>query len=289
MNETNFTENSYEQAIIALFEQMGYRYECGYDIERDPRNPLYEEVLMASLRRVNPGMTEYALGELVKQLKEIDGADLVAQNDTFTDYLQNGIPVEDKVKGEYRTVNARLIDYEHPEKNDFRIVNQWTVEQFATKRCDLIVMVNGLPLVVMELKSPSNEGVGEDDAYNQIKAYQKQIPCLFVYNAFNVISDMLTTRVGTLTAKQERYEEAFAEELELISQKLKDEKLDNLRTYRAEVEELLNNDIVLRHNYYEGVVEHSIVGDSTVIKAVELLRDGERYRKILQEQDTEKK
>ena len=207
MNETNFTENSYEQAIIALFEQMGYRYECGYDIERDPRNPLYEEVLMASLRRVNPGMTEYALGELVKQLKEIDGADLVAQNETFTDYLQNGIPVEDKVKGEYRTVNARLIDYEHPEKNDFRIVNQWTVEQFATKRCDLIVMVTGLPLVVMELKSPSNEGVGEDDAYNQIKAYQKQIPCLFVYNAFNVISDMLTTRAGTLTAKQERYME----------------------------------------------------------------------------------
>ena len=91
------------------------------------------------------------------------------------------------------------------------------------------------------------------------------------------------------TAKQERYDAAFAEELELISQKLKDEKLDNLRTYRTEVEELLNNDIVLRHNYYEGVVEHSIVGDSTVIKAVELLRDGERYRKILQEQDTEKK
>ncbi|MBR4923912.1 MAG: type I restriction endonuclease subunit R, partial [Bacteroidaceae bacterium] len=207
MNETNFTENSYEQAIIALFGEMGYRYECGYDIERDPRNPLHEEVLMASLRRVNPGMTSYALDELVKQLKEIDGADLVAQNETFTDYLQNGIPVEDKVNGEYRTVNAKLVDYENPEKNDFRIVNQWTVEEYATKRCDLIVMVNGLPLVVMELKSPTNEGVGEDDAYNQIKAYQKQIPSLFVYNAFNVISDMLTTRVGTLTAKQERYME----------------------------------------------------------------------------------
>ena len=205
--KANFTENSYEQAIIALFEQMGYRYECGYDVERDPRNPLHEEVLRASLRRVNPGLTDYALGELVKQLKEIDGADLVAMNETFTDYLQNGIPVEDKVGGEYRTVNARLIDYDEPEANDFRIVNQWTVEEFATKRCDLVVMVNGLPLVVMELKSPTNEGVGEDDAYNQIKAYQKQIPCLFVYNAFNVISDMLTTRVGTLTAKQERYME----------------------------------------------------------------------------------
>lgn len=205
--KANFTENSYEQAIIALFEQMGYRYECGYDVERDPRNPLHEEVLRASLRRVNPGLTDYALGELVKQLKEIDGADLVAQNETFTDYLQNGMPVEDKAGGEYRTVNARLIDYDEPEKNDFRIVNQWTVEQFATRRCDLVVMVNGLPLVVMELKSPSNEGVGEDDAYNQIKAYQRQIPCLFVYNAFNVISDMLTTRAGTLTAKQERYME----------------------------------------------------------------------------------
>ena len=207
MNATNFTENSYEQAIIALFEEMGYRYEYGFDIERDPRNPLYEEVLMASLRKINPELSSYGIGEMMKALKEIDGADLVAMNETFTDYLQNGIPVEDKVGGEFRTVNARLIDYVNPEANDFCIVNQWTVEEFATKRCDLVVIVNGLPLVVMELKSPTNEGVGEDDAYNQIKAYQKQIPCLFVYNAFNVISDMLTTRVGTLTAKQERFME----------------------------------------------------------------------------------
>ena len=204
MNATSFTENSYEQAIIALFEQMGYRYECGYDIERDPRNPLYEEVLTASLRRINPELTPYGIGEMMKELKEIDGADLVSRNETFTDYLQNGLPIEDKVGGEYRTINARLVDYDHPEKNDFRIINQWTVEEFATKRCDLVVMLNGFPIVVMELKSPTNEGVGEDDAYNQIKAYQKQIPCLFVYNAFNVISDMLTTRAGTLTAKKER-------------------------------------------------------------------------------------
>ena len=207
MNEANFTENSYEQAVIALFQQMGYRYECGYDIGRDHQNPLYEGMLETSLRRINPELSAYGIGEMIKALKDIEGADLVAKNETFTDYLQNGIPVEDKVGGEYRTVNARLIDYEQIERNDFCIVNQWTVEEFATKRCDLVVMINGLPLVVMELKSPSNEGVGEDDAYNQIKAYQKLIPCLFVYNAFNVISDMLTTRVGTLTAKQERYME----------------------------------------------------------------------------------
>ena len=92
MNEANFTENSYEQAIIALFEQMGYRYECGYDIERDPRNPLHEEVLRASLRRINPELTPYGIGEMMKALKDIEGADLVAQNETFTDYPQNGIP-----------------------------------------------------------------------------------------------------------------------------------------------------------------------------------------------------
>lgn len=78
--KANFTENSYEQAIIALFEQMGYRYECGYDVERDPRNPLHEEVLRASLRRVNPGLTDYALGELVKQLKDYRSFD-------FTEYF----------------------------------------------------------------------------------------------------------------------------------------------------------------------------------------------------------
>ena len=171
MNATSFTENSYEQAIIALFKDMGYTYESGYDIERDNRNPLYEAVLEKSLRRINPELTSYGIGEMMKALKEIDGADLVSRNETFTDYLQNGLPVEDKVGGEFRTVNARLADYDQPEKNDFRIVNQWTVEEFATKRCDLVVMLNGLPIVVMELKSPTNEGVGEDDAYNQIKAY----------------------------------------------------------------------------------------------------------------------
>lgn len=102
---------------------------------------------------------------------------------------------------------CKLIDFEHPENNDFRIVNQWTVEEYEKKRPDIVVFVNGLPLVVIELKSPSNETVGEDDAYNQIKKYQKVIPCIFTYNCFNVISDMLTTQVGTLTAKKERYME----------------------------------------------------------------------------------
>ena len=90
------------------------------------------------------------------------------------------------------------------------------------------------------------------------------------------------------TSKEERYDAEFADELQRIESKLKDQKTDNLRHYRAEISELLDNDIVLRHNYYEGVIEHNLVSDSTVMKAVELLRDGERYRRILREQDTER-
>ena len=90
------------------------------------------------------------------------------------------------------------------------------------------------------------------------------------------------------TSKEERYDSDFAEDLQQIESKLKDQKMDNLENYRAEITELINNDVVLRHNYYEGVVEHNLAADPTVKLAVELLRDGERYNKILKEQDTEK-
>lgn len=207
MAKIAFTEDSYEQALIALFQKMGYHYECGYEIERDYRNPLHETYLEGALSRVNKGVTSYGISELLKRIKNIDGSSLIQQNETFIDYLQNGVSVEDCQNGVYRDVLLKLIDFEHPSANLFQIVNQWTVDEFSKKRCDLVVFVNGLPLVVIELKSPSNEGVGEEDAYNQIKTYQKEIPSLFVYNCFNVISDMLTNRVGTLTANLERYME----------------------------------------------------------------------------------
>ena len=90
------------------------------------------------------------------------------------------------------------------------------------------------------------------------------------------------------TSKEERYDSDFADDLKQIGSKLKDQKMDNLRNYRAEIMDLINGDVVLRHNYYQGVVEHNLVSDSTVMKAIDVLRDGERYSKILSEQDTEK-
>lgn len=207
MSSLNFKEDSYENTLIALFEDLGYIHECGYDIERDYRNPLYEDYLQSCLARINKGLSAHGLDELMRRVKEVDGANLIQKNEQFMNYLQNGVAVEDTFGTGYRHVLAKLIDYDNIENNDFRIVNQWTVEEYEKKRPDLVVFVNGLPLVVIELKSPSNKSVGDDDAYNQIKNYQDKIPCLFTYNCFNVISDMMTSRVGTLTAKSSRYME----------------------------------------------------------------------------------
>ncbi len=109
--------------------------------------------------------------------------------------------------GRNQTELVRLINFEHPTQNLFKVCNQWRVVEKEKIRCDMVVFVNGLPLVVIELKSPTNDNVEEDDAYLQIKQYQQKCPSLFVYNAFSVTSDMLTTKAGTLTAKQNRFME----------------------------------------------------------------------------------
>lgn len=193
--------------------------------------------------------------------------------------------VPDSLITEYKTRNGRKVYDGNGLAPDVKVEPDY-ISTFAVMLYNLGYVEDFLDEYVRrnpELKVDNKTFAITDEEYDRFVEFMadKDVP---YQSQTRLALDMLKR-----TAKQERYDEAFAEELELISQKLKDEKLDNLRTYRTEVEELLNNDIVLRHNYYEGVVEHSIVGDSTVIKAVELLRDGERYRKILQEQDTEKK
>ncbi|MBR0432402.1 MAG: type I restriction endonuclease subunit R [Bacteroidaceae bacterium] len=208
MNDKGFTENDYEQALIALFtERLGYDYECGYDVERDYRQPCYVANLEAALQRLNPSASASVLSEARRMVTSIHEGTLVQRNETLMDYLQSGVEVKYAEGGRSRTALVKLIDFETVSKNCFKVVNQWSVEEYGKIRCDLVVMVNGLPLVVVELKSPTNAGVEEDDAYLQLKQYQQKCPSLFVYNAFSVTSDMLCTRAGTITAPQNRYME----------------------------------------------------------------------------------
>lgn len=207
-DDKKFTEDAYEQTLIALFrDELGYAYECGYEVERDYKEPFYRADLVASMRRLNPELPADAMDEGIKQITNISIGTLEQNNEQFTLWMQNGLEVGYLQDGEERTALMRLIDFDHPERNLFKVVNQWRVEEYKNKRCDMVVMVNGLPLVVVELKSAVSEDASIDDAYKQIKNYQQSIPSLFSYNAFNVISDMSETRAGTITAKQDRYME----------------------------------------------------------------------------------
>lgn len=203
-----FTEDTYEQALISLFQDLGFRYKYGPDIERDYNNPLLDDVLQDSLQRINPTLPVSAIEDAIKKLHQIEGSSLYECNFKFTQMMQYGIEVQyTDAKHQVRTNIVNLIDYEHEANNDFLIVNQYTVHELDTKRPDIVVFVNGLPLVVIELKSPSREETDASEAYLQLRNYQKFIPSLFTYNAFNVMSDMALTKIGTVTAKEDRYME----------------------------------------------------------------------------------
>lgn len=207
-DDKKFTEDAYEQTLIALFrDELGYAYECGYDVERDYKEPFYRADLVASMRRLNPELPADLMDDGIKKITDIHIGTLEQNNEQFTLWMQNGMEVGYTQDGEERTVLMRLIDFNRPERNLFKVVNQWRVEEYKSKRCDMVVMVNGLPLVVVELKSATSEDASIDDAFKQIKNYQQSVPSLFSYNAFNVISDMSETRAGTITAKQDRYME----------------------------------------------------------------------------------
>ncbi len=206
-----FSEDTYEQALIELFQSFDgkrYRYGYGPEIERDYTNPVLDDVLLESLQRINPTLPLSAIDDAIKKLHQIEGSSLYECNFKFTQMMQYGIEVQyTDAKHQVKTAIVNLIDYEHEDENDFLVVNQYTVHELDTKRPDLVVFVNGLPLVVIELKSPSREETDASEAYLQLRNYQKFIPSLFIYNAFNVMSDMALTKIGTVTAKEDRYME----------------------------------------------------------------------------------
>ena len=207
MNSERFTEADFEQTLIELFQGMGYQYECGYDVERDFREPYYTEDLKRSLRKMNPLLSDDVLDEAFRIITHVNEGTLEQRNERMMDYLQSGVEVKHSEDGRPCTALVRLVNFDNPLQNDFKICNQWRVVEHDVIRCDLVAFVNGLPMVVIELKSPANDNVEEDDAYLQIKQYQQKCPSLFVYNAFSVTSDMLTSKAGTITAKENRFME----------------------------------------------------------------------------------
>ena len=203
-----FNEDTYEQAIIQLFQNMGYSHIYGPNLERDYTSPILEFTLFNCLAQINKNLPIEAIQEAIAKLKNFDSGSLIQKNAAFMGYLQDGVEVKYFHKGEECSSVVKLIDFNTVKNNTFEVVNQFTfIEGGNNRRPDIILFINGLPLVLMELKSPSKDEVGAENAYNQIRNYMHDIPSLFIYNAICVISDLSVNKAGTITSGLDRFME----------------------------------------------------------------------------------
>ncbi len=204
---TIFTEADYENSIIELFQNMGYQHIYGPEVERDFTSPLHNDVLLEYIHRLNPSLPEDAISDALYKLKNYENGELVQKNEVFMEYLQNGIPVRYNDKGEERSSIAYLVDYKDVDNNSFIVANQWTFIENSNKRPDVLLFLNGLPVVLIELKSPSREETDASEGYAQIRNYTHEIPSMFIYNCICVMSDQLTSKAGTITSGEDRFME----------------------------------------------------------------------------------
>ncbi len=203
-----YTEANYENAIIDLFQnQFGYNHIYAPELPRDYSSPLYEDMLVSCLARINKKLPQDAINEAIYKLKNFESGTLTQKNIVFMDYLQNGVSVRYFEKGEERNAIVYLIDYQNINNNDFTVANQWTCIENSEKRPDVLLFVNGLPLVMIELKSPSREETDVSEAYRQLRNYMYEIPSMFYYNAVLVMSDLTTSKAGTITSGEDRFME----------------------------------------------------------------------------------
>ena len=204
----SYTEANFENAIIEVFrDTLGYAHLYGPDMNRDYTSSLHMEDLEQALRRINSLLPESAIGEAIFKLQNFEAGSLLLRNIHFMDYLQNGVSVNYFDQNEQRSALVKLVDYENVERNRFVVANQWTIVENSEKRPDIIIFLNGLPLVIFELKSPSREETDASEAYLQLRNYMKEIPSLFLYNAFLVMSDLATSKSGTITAGEDWFME----------------------------------------------------------------------------------
>ena len=208
------TESAIEEFAIKLFERQGYSYLYGPDIAPDgvdSERRHYDDVLLtgrleAALRRINPRHSSAVLQAALKEVQRIHSPDLLANNEAFHRLLTEGVGVSYQQNGNERGDLVKLIDFDTPENNEFVVANQFTViENRQNKRPDIVLFVNGIPLVVLELKNAADENATIKSAFRQIETYKQAIPALFTANAIVVISDGLEARAGSLSAGFSRF------------------------------------------------------------------------------------
>lgn len=212
------TEEKIENFVISFLTNLGYEHINAATIAPDSDKPerqlerqKYDDVILKNrlthaINTINPHIPLEAREQAQRIITTISSPDLINNNETFHKYLTEGIDIEYQLDGITRGDKVWLIDFTHPENNEFLAVNQFTIiENNHNRRPDIILFINGLPLVVIELKNPTDEKATIEKAFNQLGTYKAEIPSLFTYNAFLIIADGLEARVGSLSADFSRF------------------------------------------------------------------------------------
>jgi type I restriction enzyme R subunit len=260
------TESQIENFAISLLEKKGYQYFYGPEIAPDAENSgadfvreSFEEVVLVlvlkkAIERINRQIPAAAREDALRQVLRIASPDLISANEEFHRMLTNGVKVSYEKDGATRGDLVWLVDFENAENNEFFAINQFTIlSDRGNKRPDIILFVNGLPLVVLELKNAVDENATLNSAYKQLQTYKEIIPSLFVYNAALVISDGLEAKAGSLSAGFSRFMNWKSADGKVLASKLIGELeiLINGMLGKATLLDLVNSFIVFEKSSFE--------------------------------------
>lgn len=209
----SITENEIEEIALNYLQGLGYTYQLGTVISPDGEHPerQYNEVVLVTrlcdaIDKLNPTLSQDAKEDALKKVLRTESPNALINNETFHRYLTDGVDVEMRTESGIRGEKIYIVDFVNPENNEFLAINQFTVvEGNQNKRPDIILFVNGLPLVVIELKNAVDENANLKSAFNQLQTYKQAIPSLFTYNSLLVISDGWDARCGTITSDYGRF------------------------------------------------------------------------------------
>ncbi len=280
---TKLLESDIEQLTIERLEAKRWNYLYGPDIAPDGETPMrtsldevvLKEVLVKAVARLNPTLTNEVRDEAIKTVLRIASPDTLANNEAFHRLLTEGVPVSTYQDGMERGERVWLIDFDDPWNNEFTVVNQFTIiENGHNRRPDVLLFVNGLPLVIIELKNAADENATIESAYRQIETYKQQIPSLFTYNELIIISDGLEARAGSLSAGFSRFTAWKSEDGEHIASPLMSQ-LEVLINGMLEKDTLL--DIIRSFTVFEKQKTEDLKTGITTIKTVKKIAAYHQY------------
>lgn len=280
---TKLLESDIEQLAIEQLQAKRWNYLYGPDIAPDGETPMrasleevvLKEVLAKAVKRLNPTLTDDVRDEAIKTVLRIASPDTLANNEAFHRLLTEGVPVSTYQDGMERGERVWFVDFEDPWNNEFTVVNQFTIiENGHNRRPDVLLFVNGLPLVIIELKNAADENATIESAYRQIETYKQQIPSLFTYNELIIISDGLEARAGSLSAGFSRFTAWKSEDGEHIASPMMSQ-LEVLINGMLEKDTLL--DIIRSFTVFEKQKTEDLKTGITTIKTVKKIAAYHQY------------